>query len=380
VEAQGRVDGLLLAGVDSLVVGWPVYSFLFSEEQREALSTAKKTAGQSLFGSDGAAFNWFGQDFSMKASGAKGYEWIFGNGDLNIRLAAEARGGKVFPEVYVKFGSGFLWRVGHENAWSATQDWLSTWATIGEGKVSRADLCSDFAIPLPDIDLGRELVSRGRKRGKRSEVDMSEVAAWQKGLKETGYQVGKGDLMARIYNKREELLHTKKLWFEGLWRENGWDGDAPVTRFEFQFRRKALKQFNIESPRDLEWQRSELWAYATEEWMTVRECSADRNRARWPVKQFWADVQSVGASLGMRTGITRFALSRPQYDMLLVQLRGLMKTMMALDTNNLGSESLALKRLEVEFERVKNDPDFMVESRGRAAKLSYMTVPGLKAP
>jgi hypothetical protein len=378
VQASARVNGLLLAGVDSLVVGWPVDFFKFPEEERQTLRAAKEAAGKKLFGSDGAAFTWYGQDFSMKASGAKGYEWIFENGDLNVRLAAEARGGKVFPEVYVKFGSGFLWREGHENAWKATQDWLSTWAAIGGGKVSRADLCSDFAIPLPEIDLCSELVSRGRKRGKRAEVDMSEVADWQTGRKGTGYQVGKGDLMARIYDKREELLHTKKLWFEGLWRENGWDGDAPVTRFEFQFRRKALKEFNVDSPQDLEWQKRELWGYATEEWMTVRECSEDTNRARWPVKPFWEDVQAVGASFGTRTGITRFALSRPKYAMLLEQWRGLTKTMIALDMNTLGPEDRAWKHLDAAYDAIKKDPAFRAETRQRAARLSYMEVPGLK--
>ena len=379
MDSCAAVDGLLLSGVDSLVVGWPVDLFRFSEEERHALEAAKRAAGLKLFGGDGAALEWYGQDFVMKASGAKGYEWIMENGDLNIRLAAEARSGKVFPEVYVKFGSAFLWREGHENAWKATRDWLSTWATLGKGKVSRADLCSDFAIPLPEIDLGIELVSRGRKRGKHGEVDMSEVANWQTGRKGTGYQVGKGDLMARIYDKREELLHTNKLWFEGLWRQNGWDGDAPVTRFEFQFRRKALKEFNVDSPEDLEWQRPELWAYATEEWMTVRECSADRNRARWPVKPFWADVQSAGASFGVRTGITRFAQSRPQYDMLLKQWRGLMKTLVALDINTVGSGRTAVKRLDAEYDATTNDPAFMAEARERAAGLSQMAFPGPKA-
>lgn len=121
MDRSEKVEGLLLAGVDSLVVSWPVDEFLFSGEERDRLIAAKLSAGGDQFGGDGAALHWYGQDFSMKASGAKRYEWILENGDLNMRLAAEARGGKVFPELYVTFRSGFLWREGYSNACHATE-------------------------------------------------------------------------------------------------------------------------------------------------------------------------------------------------------------------------------------------------------------------
>lgn len=379
--ATASVPGLLLTGVDSLVVGWPVHAFRFSDEEVKALGQAKTAAGEKLFGRGGAAFNWYGQDFLMKARGAQGYEWILENSDVSMRMAAQARGGKVFPELYLTFRSAYLWREGFSTACGATRDWLSTFADLGEGKVSRADLCADFAMPLPTINTGVDLVSRGRKKARHKEIEPREAVEWQSGTKETGYQVGKGDLVARVYNKREELQHTNKLWFEGLWRENGWDGEAAVTRFEFQFRRNVLKQFNVDSPKDLGFQTSEMWAYATEDWITVREPSDDTNRARWPVKPFWTDVQAAGACFNeVRTGITRHIQSRPEYNALLTQWLGLTKTLLGLDINAFGAEDRAWRRLEGKLREAHDDPLFQAQVRQRTSKLSHMAIPGLKAP
>lgn len=377
--APETVPGLLLTGVDSLVVGWPVHSFLYSDQERRTLESAKAAAGQKLFGGGGAAVNWYGQDFSMKPRGAQGYEWILENADVSIRMAAQGRGGRVFPELYVTFRSAYLWREGFDTACNATRDWLASFADMGEGKVSRADLCADFAMGLPKIDLGVDLVSRGRKRGRHREVDTSETADWQSGTKATGYQVGKGDLMARFYDKREELVHTGKLWFEGLWREHGWDGDSPVTRFEFQFRRNILKEFNVDSPRDLGYQRSEMWAYATEDWVTVREPTEDTNRARWPLTSYWTNVQGAGACFDIRTGITRYSQIRPQYGAIMRQLLGLTKTALALDINTFGSEEAAWARIFNELRQAQRDRAFQVGVRQRTSKLSHMRIPGLRA-
>ena len=262
---------------------------------------------------------------------------------------------------------------------NATKEWLSTFAKVGEGKVSRVDLCADFAMPLPRIDLGVEVVSRGRKRGRHAQIDTSEAADWQSGTRATGYQIGKGDLMARFYDKREEILHTGKVWFEDLWREQGWDGESPVTRYELQFRRNILKEFNVDSPGDLGYQRSELWAYGTEEWITVREPTPDTNRARWPTKRFWRDVQAAGSCFDdVRTGITRHVQSRPEYNALLAQWLGLTKTLLGLDINAFGSEEKAWRRLFASLKEAQRDPGFRAEWRQRTSKLSHLRIPGLR--
>lgn len=122
----------------------------------------------------------------------------------------------------------------------------------------------------------------------------------------------------------------------------------------------------------------DLWAYATGKWMTVREPSSDKNRARWPIKAFWEDVQSAGDCFGMQTDITRIAEKRPNYQALRQQLRGIMKTMGAIDTVVMENEKLALTHLDLVWEAIKRDPGFLKEMKQRAAKLSSMNPPRLK--
>jgi len=364
--------GLVLAGVDSLMVGWPVHSFKFSEEERAVLVAAKQAARERRFGRDGAALTWYGQSLNMKASGTQGYEWILENGDLSIRIAAEAGGGSAFPEVYVTFRSPYLWRGGYQEACRQTLDWLSSWADIGEGKVSRVDLCADFAIALPEIDLKTEVVGRARKRKRYNSINLSVVADWQNGRTGTGYQIGKGDLAARIYDKREELLYTRKNWFEDLWQQNGWDGESQVTRFEFQFRRKMLKELQLDSLRDLEAQIPDLWAYATENWLTARKPSTDTNRTRWPLQDYWKDVQSVGQYFGTRTGTTRVIQRAPQYLAVMRGVRGGFKTLAAFELANGHSDEQALQAMDAVYEWIRSDRSFLEEARQRGARFAFM--------
>lgn len=263
-----ETGGIILAGIDSLVIGFAVDKFLFSEEKRESLVQGKVHAGSKVFGGADSAVSWYGQDLAIRPGGAKGYEWILHNSDLHIAIASEARGGSVYPEIMATFSSAMLWREGPAKAFEMTREWLGRFAVLGPDKVSRADLCADLAMAAPKIDLGSELLCRARSR-----VDhgMIAVAEHKSGRKRTGYEIGRGNFHARFYDKREELKKSDKDWFEVLWRKGGWDRQSPITRFEFQFRRKVLREFQVETFADLIAQAPDLWKYATEDWCTVRE-------------------------------------------------------------------------------------------------------------
>lgn len=62
----------------------------------------------------------------------------------------------------------------------------------------------------------------------------------------TGFTVGRGDVVARIYDKREELnldaSKHKAPAEEERWKKGGWDGESGITRVEFQIRGEALKE------------------------------------------------------------------------------------------------------------------------------------------
>ena len=360
---------IVLTGVDTLVVGWCVERYRFSEAQRAVLVEAKEAAASGLVDRGGAPIEWFGQTFSMRPAGAKGYEWMLENGDLTLKIASDARGGQVFPEVYATFRSAALWRMGYQQLFAVFEDWLSKWAVIRASKVSRVDLCADLAMPLPEIDLHVELVARGRRRDKYSQESLVDVVVWAKGRRDTGYTIGKGAMVVRIYDKTEEIKVSRKQWFELLWTEGGWDHRSPVTRFECQFRRKQLKQLQIDTFDDLVRQVGDLWRYATTDWMTVREPTADTNRSRWPVRDFWRVVQSAGDAFGPVTGIARVVQVRPNYEALIRQARGVLVTMGALELATFKDEELVLSHLR-RLCGAWFDETFVNDVKARAAKLA----------
>lgn len=66
----------------------------------------------------------------------------------------------------------------------------------------------------------------------------------------TGLTIGRGDVVARIYNKREELRCCsphKQGAEETRWTSGGWDGRSDVTRVEFQLRGEAIREIGARS-------------------------------------------------------------------------------------------------------------------------------------
>ena len=115
----------------------------------------------------------------------------------------------------------------------------------------------------------------------------------------------------------------------------------------------------------------DLWRYATTDWMTVREPTADSNRSRWPVRDFWRVVQSAGDSFGPVTGIAKVDQMRPQYDGLAQQARGVLVTMGALELATFKDEELVLPHLRQPCD-AWFDEAFMNDVRVRAAKLAAL--------
>jgi hypothetical protein len=117
-------------------------------------------------------------------------------------------------------------------------------------------------------------------------------------------------LSATIYNKVLEIRQKSgKTWFYDLWARNGWDGESPVWRVEFRFKREFLGNLEhpIDDPYDLLDRFRSLWSYAagqashsSEEeheldgWLRyVIPSAADTNRSRWAVHPVWVLVQQA---------------------------------------------------------------------------------------
>jgi hypothetical protein len=78
-------------------------------------------------------------------------------------------------------------------------------------------------------------------------------------------------MLARIYNKTEEIKTTGKDWFKTAWFENGWDGKKDVWRIEFQLRREALKELGIDKVEDIKGNEERLWNYLTNNWLKMND-------------------------------------------------------------------------------------------------------------
>lgn len=91
----------------------------------------------------------------------------------------------------------------------------------------------------------------------------------------SGWRVGRGDVVARAYDKTEECLSARDpvrlLEERSRWRAGGWDGVAPVTRVEFQVRGAVLRELGARSllcrdPRDASAPYQDLDAYVPRLW------------------------------------------------------------------------------------------------------------------
>jgi len=378
---------VLLTGIDTLAVGFsiraPYYvdpdddwnlelqsGFRLTVDEWIMLAEAKVSAQGKMFDSGGTSVIFRGQTFSVSPKGSHGYEYILVNSDVTIQLAEEARGGMRFPEVRVTFRSEYLWRHGWQACYFRFKKWLDAWAEVDGERVSRVDLTIDLALSLPEISFrDQEVVTPAHSKTEYYQRHLT-------GLAETGFTFGKGDLVCRIYDKVVEISHSNKIWFEDLWRKQGWDGISPVTRVEFQCRRGFLKDMQISSIEDLDSCMGDLMRYLSCKWLSLRDKNpTDSNRSRWPLKSFWLMVLKAGQNFGPVQGIVRLAQRKPKMDAIKRLVEGCLVTAVALmvDDPSGGTFQQQQAHAKTWLQGVLNG-DFSTRVISRSAKLASMTV------
>jgi len=369
---------VLLAGIDTLAVGFNVDEYLLTPEDWAALADAKASAQGTMFDSGGQPIVFQGRTFSVSPKGSHGYEYVLVNDDITIQIAERATGGSHYPEVRVTWRSAYLWRYGWRGVYTYVKRWVRSWAAGADDaeKVSRSDLCIDVAASVPEVNLRvGEVVSYARSKSE------FHVQHHLKGMADTGYTFGQGDLMGRVYDKLAEIVHSNKAWFQDLWRKNGWNGEDPVTRVEFQVRRAHLKSQQIDTVEDLERQLADLWKYFTD-WVSLRDQDDnDSNRRRWPKKPFWETVRAAVPAFGVVTGVVRLTQRKPRIDALRRLGRGVLVSlaaMMATTYETTPGHAIPLEQatgalLEKTFFGWITEPEFPEDVRIRAARLAIMT-------
>jgi hypothetical protein len=357
---------ILSGNFDTLVVGFGIYHYE-SPDEFEKLSEAKAKAGESMFSKRGSEVTFYGKRFKVSARGARGYEWVLENSDITLCIAQKAQAGRVFPELYVTFRSEYLWREGYYQAFNQVEDWIGTWAGVVYDRISRADLCVDIQMAMPVLNLKVEAVSRAR--GKVEYYEPCE--RYTSGLMDTGYKLGSGKLVTRIYDKTTEIIKTRKDWFKDIWKQNGWDEVTPVIRVEFQARRELLKEFEVDTFDSLCQKQGDLWSYYTEKWLVFRVPTEDSLRNRWPVRDWWELVQVASGMFGQAYGQLRRTAQTPKYEALIKQAWGCLVSAAALECSRSGLDSAMLK-IERDIGRKIQTHEFMKEVLKRSAGVSMM--------
>jgi hypothetical protein len=199
------------------------------------------------------------------------------SGDL-LTLVLNPKAPPPFPTVYAELRSKLLWEVGLDRAVEAAVHAMTA-TTVAEEldiQVTRVDLAVDFQdwIPRP-ADLDR-FVTRARRDG-----------SFREARDFTGFTFGKGDIVARLYDKSAELKKSGKRWFEPLWAKSvSYNPQAPVWRLEFQLRRGELDSLRDDSGLVLgSWSnlRSNLpglFARCAKNWLALRAPRTGRTRQR----------------------------------------------------------------------------------------------------
>jgi len=362
---------VVASGVDTLVIGLSVERYV-NVDNFEALTEAKSKAGEKQFDRKGCSVEWFGTEFSMAARGAQGYEWVMRNADVTVCVGRHARDGSVIPEVYVTFSSCNLWTNGMDGAVAVFARWVSRWAVVSGIRVSRADLCVDIAMPFPVIDIRNEVVSRARKKRRVTEPVMIEQHVECR--RDTGYRFGSGDLVGRFYDKTKEITVSQKEWMKDVWKAEGWDGETPVARYEFQCRRKFLKEMSVDSYEDLKESLADIWRYCTHDWLRVCEQGARRNQSRWKSKDYWTVVQESLSLFGQSYGVLRMKSKRVRYDHLLRQIRGCCVSAVAVLGSGVGT-ARGMHRLKGDLETMLKSEGFLVDVARRQGLAANMEKP-----
>jgi hypothetical protein len=162
-------------------------------------------------------------------------------------------------------------------------------------QVSEVHQCVDIAGWVLKAADAERFVSRGAlDRLPQDELERFNPEVQQRGRRMKAFYFSKtAPHSCAIYDKTAEVKVHHKEWFYEVWRKNGWDGEAPITRVEFRYDRECLREMGIDDPYELLDQLDRLWAYSTQQWLRHTVRAADTNRTRWAVSAVWQVVQQA---------------------------------------------------------------------------------------
>lgn len=276
----------LSGGIDSLVVtinlrwknGTATPFAKLAELKQRAKVAAEDEPTMVSLGADGACMH-----MAVKRHGISGYEWLLVGSELTISLGNWIEP-KQRPSAVVTFRAEALWMYGASAMVELVQRMFrGMGAQVIEMKVSRIDLCADILIPecAWHKDLDEHFVTRAKKD-----------ASYRSSRCLSGFTIGSGDVMARIYDKPREIREKSgKHWMFDIWGLPEVPEWHMIVRVEYQLRRTALKQLGIDSWDDVISKLGQLWAYCTDKWLRLVE-DPELHHTQQHTLPWWLCVQN----------------------------------------------------------------------------------------
>lgn len=181
-------------------------------------------------------------NFIVYAQGAGSYRYKIQNDDLLIFLSTTKYGANEFKtaQIKVEFRSHFLFSAGHKKAFETTNIFIRKILGDFKTQLLRIDLATDVqAIKYTSLD-------KHRFQTNFKKVDYTQINEYTKHNKTTGFSIGGGDFLFRIYDKTLEIKQNpSKSFIISKWIANNYKESEKLTvfRHEIQLRREYLKKF-----------------------------------------------------------------------------------------------------------------------------------------
>ena len=222
--------------------------------------------------------------YKLQPFSTKNYQYILISHDYTVRISTRQ---DFEDNVFIEVRSEALWSLGYREAVDKIISYLKPYASSIKVKINCVDLCAD--IETPKAVWSKDLIDKIVCPASHIDPHMDKSNG---NIILAGITIGRGKILARIYNKVKEIdEHPKKLWTYSLWDIDKPNSQSEIIRVEFQLRGAALKTFLINDLKDLYEGINSLWAYLTREWLKFIE-KPQKNKERQKVIPWWKCVQN----------------------------------------------------------------------------------------
>lgn len=264
---------VLRAGLDTVEVS---FRGELSEETIAAFDEAKLRAQ----GADGPYPVSIGVVELMMMPSAFG-RWRWHLRDPRFSIVAKPKAARGSVVLQARFSALGLTNEHPDMLWLLIRTLVESLGDVKELCVSRADVCADVQGWVPSEGEMKNVVCPASYRATHG----TEAGAQT-------FVFGKKKLL-RIYDKRAEIVVSKKYWLHNVWEIcEGYEAESPVWRVEFQAPRETLKELGIHTTSQLLANPGALLDYGLT-WANLRVPRADATKTRWEEDPRWTTLREA---------------------------------------------------------------------------------------